>query len=214
MSSRRTTASRKVVSRLVTSTLPITDDVTGTCFCPTTDDAVVEEPDPVFDALKKAQKANQDAQQSKIDAPAAGGAGGSSNDKKEKKKGSCDCHDGQCESCNCIVAIMYCTADLCQSNWAPCTCTGFCYQANAVVYALERCLPGATRWDRVALRPTETRVNYKSTRNDCNWTTGKTAPYLTPSVVLWRVRSSAWQPSLRRPDEETCPSIIRHHHDL
>ena len=71
------------------------DDVTGTCFCPTTDDAVVEEPDPVFDALKKAQKANQDAQQSKIDAPAAGGAG-SSNDKKEKKKGSCDCHDGQC----------------------------------------------------------------------------------------------------------------------
>jgi hypothetical protein len=58
------------------------DDVLETCFCPTTDDAYVEERDPVFEALKKAEKANRDAMQSKMDA----GAGGKKDQDKKPRK--------------------------------------------------------------------------------------------------------------------------------
>jgi hypothetical protein len=153
-------------------------DSIGTCFCPTADDAVVEEPDPVFDALKRAQRANQDNQQSKIDAPAAGGAG-SSNDKKEKKKGKCDCETDSANSCNCIIAVMYVNPDLCQSNWSPCTCTGFCYQyqcGGVCTGALFTwCYTMGSSGGAASMR---TRVNQSIIANRCNFTTGKVAPYM------------------------------------
>ncbi len=156
------------------------DDTTGTCFCPTTDDAVVDEPDPVFDALKKAQKSIQQDQQQKIDAPAAAGG---VNDKKEKPKGSCDCTPGPVNSCNCIVAVMYCTADLCRNpnevgGMGSCmfcheyccgdVCTGslftWCYTMGSSGSA-------ATMRTRIAVAIPNT-----------VWCHGTTAPYLPPSV--------------------------------
>jgi len=64
------------------------DDALGVCFCPVADDAVVDEPDPIILALKRAEKANRDVQQSKIDAPAAAAAGGS-NDRAQKERTTC-----------------------------------------------------------------------------------------------------------------------------
>jgi hypothetical protein len=160
------------------------NDGIGTCFCPTTDDAVVDEPDPVFDALKRAQRANQSEQDTKASAPDTAGSSGGGSDKHDKKKGKCDCEPGPVDGCNCIVAVMYCTADLCQSNWAPCTCTGFCYQGQCGGV----CTGALFTWcytmgSSGAAASMRTKINVSVMAHQCDWTTGVTRPYLTPSVT-------------------------------
>jgi len=159
------------------------DDEIGTCFCPTTDDAIVDEPDPVFDALKRAQRANQSEQDTKASAPDVAGSSGGGSDKHDKPKGSCECEPGPVNGCNCIVAIMYCTADWCQSNWAPCTCTGFCYagQCGGVCTGslFTWCYTMGSSGSAATMR---TKICVSVEAHRCDWTTGVTRPYLCPSV--------------------------------
>lgn len=86
----------------------IGDEPPPPLFCPCNDAPDIEEPDPVFDSLKKAERANRDVQQMKMDAPAAAGG---TNDKKEKPKRVC----GQVsygDGCIYEVTVNYITADL------------------------------------------------------------------------------------------------------
>lgn len=90
------------------------DDVLESCFCPATDDAIVDEQDPVFDALKKAQKANRDTAQSKMDA----GAGGI-NDQNKKPKKVCGAPQVGA-GCLYEVRVTYCTPT--QIHCKDCNC--------------------------------------------------------------------------------------------
>jgi hypothetical protein len=102
------------------------DDVLETCFCPSTDDQVVDENDPTFQALKKAEKANRDAGQSKMDA----GAGGINDQNKKPKKACGEPVVGA--GCLYEVKVTYCTptqihckdCDCGRCNDGPYTC--FC----------------------------------------------------------------------------------------
>jgi hypothetical protein len=164
------------------------DDTLATCFCPTADDAVVEEVDPVFNALKKAQKANQDAQQNLIDTPlvvdsivaagSGGGSGGSSKDKDKKPTGSCDCvidpsqpdHD-----CKCIVKVMYSTPDLVGPGChGPCNCKdkGMNCASDLFTYCY-------TMGDNASAISMKSHLDYDSWARGCSWTCGGTAPLMT-----------------------------------
>lgn len=85
------------------------DDVLETCFCPATDTAVVEELDPVFVALRKAEKANRDQMQAKMDAPAASSG---PSDKDDKPQRVCGQPAGSGVGCVYEVRVTYLTADM------------------------------------------------------------------------------------------------------
>jgi hypothetical protein len=82
------------------------DDVLETCFCPATDDAIIDENDPIIRTLKKA---NRDIQQTKIDTPAAAGG---VNDKKEKEDRVCGEVLYGDAGCIYTVTVTYLTANL------------------------------------------------------------------------------------------------------
>jgi len=95
------------------------DDTLSTCFCPTAADAVIDEQDPVFDALKRAQLAAQEAEQAEMDESSNVSANLDS-DQKEKKKGAC----GKAPSSGCRyeVKVQYLQSATAVTCAGPCNC--------------------------------------------------------------------------------------------
>ncbi len=99
------------------------DDVLLTCFCPSTDDAVVDERDPIFYGLKKAERAVQESRAQQAKAPDAKCGSGTSTGKGKDREscGSPSYGDG----CIYEVTVTYATAYLVGHGCGgPCrTCT-------------------------------------------------------------------------------------------
>jgi hypothetical protein len=152
------------------------DDILGTCFCPVTDDAVVDEPDPVFEALKKAERANQDNQQDKTDAPAASGG---TNDKKEKPDGACDCAATTAGTCNCIVEVMYVSSSLIGPGChGPCSCGGVGISCAGQLYTW--CYTVGSAGGAATMRG---KIAADVIANECSFSCYVPAPYLPPAVT-------------------------------
>jgi hypothetical protein len=166
------------------------DDTLSLCFCPTADDAVVEEPDPVFTALLRAQRADQTAKNTETPTGASGGGG--NQNKKKKKDNGCQCtssvDDPLNNSCMAIVSVLYSTAELVRHGCGGRIGCGYGPGANCMgslftwCYTMGSSVMATTFASRIAAK-----MHVPTACSDCDsgdWNCGDTKPYCGPTIVI------------------------------